>query len=333
MGLDDWRVVRVGDLVADGSLAINDGYRVRNSELGPVGIPFVRGGDIGDGWIQTDVADHIRPEFQDRVVGKLTREGDIAFITKGTVGRVGYLRVGQPSVVFSPQVCYWRVLDKTTLDPRFLYFLLKGAEFQANLDAVKTHGSMVADYVSLSDQRFFRLRLPGIDAQRAIGRILGSLNDKIELNRRMNETVEAMARTLFRSWFVVFDPVRAKAERRKPQGMDPETAKVFPDKFEESPLGKIPMGWKVKPIGELVDVVGGSTPSTEEPAFWNGEINFATPKDMASLTSPLLLDTERTITQAGLARISSGLLSVGTVLMSSRAPIGYLAINELPIAI
>src|SRR4029077_7236095 len=105
---------------------------------------------------------------------------------------------------------YWRVLDTTALDPRFLYFLLKGAEFQANLDAVKTHGSMVADYVSLSDQRLFRLRLPGVNAQRAIGRILGSLDDKIESNRRTNETLERMARTLFRSWFVDFDPVRAK---------------------------------------------------------------------------------------------------------------------------
>ncbi|MEO2091715.1 MAG: restriction endonuclease subunit S [Gemmataceae bacterium] len=251
MGPDDWREARVADLVADGSLAINDGYRVRNTELGSVGTPFVRGGDIGDGWILTDVADRIRPEFQDRVVGKLTKEGDIAFITKGTVGRVGYLRAGQPSVVFAPQVCYWRVLDAAVLDQRFLYFLMNGPEFKANLDAVKTHGSMVADYVSLSDQRLFRLRLPRIETQRGIGCTLGSLDDKIELNRRTNETLEAMARTLFRSWFVDFDPVRAKADGEKPQGMDAATAKLFPDSFEQSPLGSIPKGWRVGNLGEV----------------------------------------------------------------------------------
>jgi type I restriction enzyme S subunit len=333
MGPDGWRVVRVADLVADGSLAINDGYRVRNTELGPVGTPFVRGGDIGDGWISTDVADHIRPEFQDRVTGKLTREGDIAFITKGTVGRVGYLRADQPAVVFAPQVCYWRVNDSGILDQRYLYFLLNGPEFQANLDAVKTHGSMVADYVSLSDQRQFRLRLPRIETQRAIGCILGSLDDKIELNRRTNETLEAMSRTLFRSWFVDFDPVCAKADGQTPPNLDAATAKLFPNSFESSVLGLIPKGWRVKPIGEIVEVIGGSTPSTDEPSYWNGQHHFATPKDMAALSSPVLLTTERTITAAGLERISSGLLPAGTVLMSSRAPIGYLAITEMPVAV
>jgi type I restriction enzyme S subunit len=162
---------------------------------------------------------------------------------------------------------------------------------------------------------------------------LDALDDKIELNRRMNETLEAMARALFKSWFVDFDPVRAKAEGRDP-GLPQPLADLFPDSFEDSELGEIPRGWEVKPIGDLADIVGGTTPSTKNSMYWDGgEHAWATPKDLSALSVPVLLDTERRITDAGLAQIGSGLLPTGTVLLSSRAPIGYLAVAEIPVAI
>ncbi len=177
------------------------------------------------------------------------------------------------------------------------------------------------------------LPLPPLPIQRAIAHILDTLDDKIELNRRMNETLEAMARALFQSWFVDFDPIRAKAEGRD-TGLPPHIANLFPDRFEDSEFGEIPAGWKVRTIGELANVVGGSTPSTAKPEFWeDGTHCWATPKDLASLNAPVLLNTERRVTDAGLAQISSGLLPAGTVLLSSRAPIGYLAIAEVPTAI
>jgi len=265
MANDGAQRVRVSSLIEAGILAINDGYRVKNSELGPVGIPFVRGGDIGDGWIETNVTDHIRPELAARVTSKLTRPGDVAFITKGTVGRVGRIREGRPAVVLAPQVAYWRSLDESKLNSRFLFYLLKGSEFQSNLDAVKTHDSMVADYVSLTDQRLFHLTLPAICEQEQAANILGTLDDKIELNRRMNETLEAMARRLFKSWFVDFDPVHAKAalrrehsqlgnadlSRRALPNLDPKIAEQFPDGFEDSTLGPIPKGWTAGRIGDI----------------------------------------------------------------------------------
>jgi type I restriction enzyme S subunit len=102
----------------------------------------------------------------------------------------------------------------------------------------------------------------------------------------------------------------------------------------DSELGEIPEGWKIGTIGDLANVVGGSTPSTKERTFWEGGIHYwATPKDLSGLRVPVLLETERKIADAGLAQISSGLLPRGTVLLSSRAPIGYLAIAEVPIAI
>jgi type I restriction enzyme S subunit len=175
--------------------------------------------------------------------------------------------------------------------------------------------------------------LPPIETQRAIAHTLGTLDDKIELNRRINETLEAMAQAIFKSWFLEFDPVRAKAEGRDPS-LPKEVADLFPDRFEDSKLDDIPAGWEVRAIGELADVVGGSTPSTSKPEFWDGGTHcWATPKDLASLKASVVLDTERHVTDAGLAQISSGLLSAGTVLLSSRAPIGYLAVAEVPVAI
>jgi len=181
--------------------------------------------------------------------------------------------------------------------------------------------------------------VPPLSEQKAIAHILGTLDDKIELNRRMNETLEEMARALFKAWFVDFEPVRAKMEGRWRRGeslvgLPAELYDLFPERLVDSELGAIPEGWRVSTIGEEVVVCGGATPSTKETAFWEGGVHcWATPKDLSGLASPVLLDTERKITNAGLAKISSGLLPVGAVLLSSRAPIGYLAIAEAPTAI
>jgi len=177
------------------------------------------------------------------------------------------------------------------------------------------------------------LPFPSLSEQRAVACLLGALDDKIELNRRTNETLEAMASAIFKSWFVDFDPVRAKMEGHQPFGMDPELALLFPDLFTPGSTGWIPSGWNLAAIDDCVTVVGGSTPSTKVPSFWGGTIAFATPKDMASLESFPLLQTARSITEAGLSTISSGLLPAGTVLLSSRAPIGYTGISEIPVAI
>jgi type I restriction enzyme S subunit len=145
----------------------------------------------------------------------------------------------------------------------------------------------------------------------------------------MNETLEAMARLFFKDWFVDFGPTRAKAEGRPPY-LVPELWSLFPDALDDDDK---PVGWEVSTIGHEVRVVGGSTPSTKEPAYWDGELCWATPKDLSSLKAPVLLKTERRITQAGISQISSGLLPIGTVLLSSRAPIGYLVISQVETAV
>ena len=224
-------------------------------------------------------------------------------------------------------------VDRSAADPRYVYWFLQYLYASGRMEEHQVQHTGVArfQYTRFADSQ--QIPLPTLPEQRAIAHILGTLDDKIELNRRMNETLEAIARALFKSWFVDFDPVRAKAEGREPD-LSKSIADLFPARLVDSELGDIPEGWAVGTIGDIADVVGGSTPSTKEPTYWDGGTHYwATPKDLAPLATPVLLETERRITDAGLDQIGSGLLPAGTVLLSSRAPIGYLAIAEVPVAI
>lgn len=223
-------------------------------------------------------------------------------------------------------------VDPARADPLFVYYSFASRPMQNYIrnNAIQTG----VPHINLGILRSLSLTLPPLAEQQAIAEVLGALDDKIELNRRMNATLEELARTIFRSWFVDFDPVHSKAEGRDPFGMDADTAALFPDSFVPSELGEIPAGWYVSTIGEAFEIVGGSTPSTKRPEFWDPPIHtWTTPKDLSGKASPVLLRSERKISDAGLATISSGLLPRGTLLMSSRAPIGYLAINDVPTAI
>lgn len=133
-------------------------------------------------------------------------------------------------------------------DTRYLFYALSTMQIRPFMT-----GSVQA---KLSQANLNRIRVPYPEpaARRAIAHVLGTLDDKIELNRRMNETLEAVARATFRSWFVDFDPVRAKAEGRDPPGMDAETAALFPDGFEDSPLGRLPKGWQTGAVADLAEL-------------------------------------------------------------------------------
>jgi type I restriction enzyme S subunit len=189
------------------------------------------------------------------------------------------------------------VTDFLGNDPKFVYYFLKSINF----------GSYNSGSAQASLNRNFlypiRVRVPKPEGQKRIAHILGTLDDKIELNRRMNATLEAMARALFQSWFVDFDPVRAKAAGQTPAGMDPATADLFPSEFQDSELGEIPKGWKVCPIGEVLSTletgrrpkggVSGYTvgvPSVGAESIWGiGQFDFGktkfVPKEFYEKTS------------------------------------------------
>ena len=253
------------------------------------------------------------------------------------LGRKGAYR----GVHYSPEA-FW-VIDtayyltpKSKMNMRWLYYAAIHYRL-GSIDDGSPIPSTTRSAVSVID-----FVIPPLHVQDAIAAILGSLDDKIELNRRMNKTLEAMAQAIFRDWFVDFGPTR-----RKLAGItDPveimgglvqdasraaELAKLFPDGLDDSGL---PEGWTEKPLGEIVEIVGGSTPSTKVPEYWNDGVHpWATPKDLSNNRTIFLHKTERKITDFGLQCISSGLSPAGSVLLSSRAPIGYLAIADKPTAV
>ncbi|WP_249409502.1 restriction endonuclease subunit S, partial [Acinetobacter baumannii] len=249
---------------------------------------------------------------------------------------------------------------KSKDDEDFVYYLARLPDFRSYAIS-RMEGTSGRQRVSWQALAEFNLRLPEKGKRKKIGEILKSIDDKIHLNNQINQTLESIAQVIFKSWFIDFDPVRAKIAAKQ-EGNDPElaamcaisgkseaeleqiakedfaelqaTAALFPDELVESELGEVPKGWVVSIVGEQVQTVGGGTPSTKNADFWdNGIHHWTTPKDLSNLTDKILLNTERKITDAGLKKISSGLLPKNTVLMSSRAPVGYLALAKIEVAI
>ena len=151
--------------------------------------------------------------------------------------------------------------DKT--DNLFVYYLARDPSLRT-FAIHSMQGSTGRQRVDANSLGLFEFSLPPIEEQRRIAHILGTLDEKIELNRQMNETLEATARAIFKSWFVDFDPVKAKMDGRKPPCMDAETADLFPSAFQNSPLGKIPLGWEIEKIGHLVEIVKGRSYRSRE---------------------------------------------------------------------
>jgi type I restriction enzyme S subunit len=323
---DGWSVHPFEELVY-----FQEGPGIRNWQYVSDGIPFVNIRCLVDGRLDRQAMSHVSKE---EAFGKyrhfLLDADDYVVSSSGTLGRVATVQESDIPCMLNTSVI--RMRPKTgELDRGYLKYFLLSDLYQTQIVSLAT-GSAQLNYGPMHLRQMFIVR-PPLQEQRAIAHTLGTLDNKIELNRRMVKTLEETARALFKSWFVDFDPVRAKAEGRDP-GLPPHLADLFPDSLEESELGEIPRGWEVKAVEALADIAGGTTPNTKEPAYWEGGSHaWATPKDLSGLAVPVLLETERKITDAGLAQVGSGLLPPGTVLLSSRAPIGYLAITELPIAI
>jgi type I restriction enzyme, S subunit len=258
---------KVADLIENGVLSINDGYRAKNSELAKDGIPFARAGNINNGF-HFEGADCIPANDIDKVGAKISKTGDVLFTSKGTVGRFGFVQESTPRFVYSPQLCFWRSLNNGLINPRWLYYWMHGGEFTAQVNGVAGQTDM-ADYVSLRDQRNFTITIPEPSDQSRIASILGSLDDKIELNRRMNATLESMAQAIFKSWFINFDPVHRNAAHRsglgnsihRTEGMSigqySKIDSLFPDSLEESDIGPVPKDWSVEMLGSHSSITRG----------------------------------------------------------------------------
>jgi type I restriction enzyme S subunit len=324
------RRVRIAELLEANDLIINDGYRAKNSELSNEGLPFARAQNINNGFRFED-ADCFPEEALHKVGVKISQPGDVVFTSKGTVGRLAFVREDTPPFVYAPQLCFWRSLNREKVDPQWLYYWMHSREFVIQYSGVAGQTDM-AEYVSLGDQRRMYITLPSLQEQHNIAHILGTLDNKIELNRRMNETLESIARAIFKSWFVDFDPVHAKADGRQPVGMDEETAALFPDSFEESTEGQIPIGWHCGQLSSAIELIGGGTPKTSVDTFWGGNIPWFSVVDIPRTGDVFVIRTEKTITEEGLNHSSARLLPRGTTIITARGTVGKCALVGVPMA-
>lgn len=305
-----------------------------------IGYPYIAIPEMKDGRLNFDAARKItrddfvawtrkaKPRKHDIVLSRRTNPGVTA-----PVGEQSDFALGQNLVLLRA--------DGTSVKPEFLRWLVSSPQWWNQIQRYMNVGA-VFDSLKCADVPKFELPIPSKEAQVGIASVLAALDDKIELNRRMNGTLEGMAQAIFRDWFVDFGPVRRKAAGEAAPvaimgGLAPDPARaaelaaLFPAALGDDGL---PEGWKETAISDLVKAQGGSTPSTGDETLWApAQHCWATPKDLSNMNDLALFDTVRQISDAGLAKITSGLLPVGSVLLSSRAPIGYLAIAQVPVAI
>jgi type I restriction enzyme, S subunit len=215
-------------------------------------------------------------------------------------------------------------------NPEFLLYFFKSPYGKyligTILRQVAVSGITGSDLINLP------ILLPPLSEQNDITQIFGSLDDKIDLNHRMNHTLEEMARTIFRSWFVDFDPVRARAEGRD-TGLPAEIATLFPDSFDESPLGEIPKGWKNQSLLDLANLLSGGTPKTSVPEFWDGDINWVSAKDVSKTQGVYVIDTEKKITNLGVSKSNAKILPKNTTIITARGTVGAYALLGKEMAI
>ena len=208
----------------------------------------------------------------------------------------------------SNDVLVFVVKDKRILDSRFLFYCLSNDEF-FNYVMAGAKGTKMprGDKGAILK---YPVHLPTLSEQKAIAATLSALDDMIELNNQINKTLEEMAQAIFKSWFVDFEPFR-----------DGE--------FEESELGLIPKGWRVGKLSDVGEIIGGGTPSKSKPEYYSEiGIPWITPKDLSINKNKYISRGEIDISELGLRESSARLMPKGTVLFSSRAPIGYIAIAK-----
>lgn len=236
----------------------------------PHGVPVIRGTNISDTRALAGDFVFVSEETADQLRSCNVYAGDLVFPHRGAIGQVAIVPSGPPDRYMLSTSLMKLTCDVRRVDPVFVFYYFRS---ESGKQALLQHASTVGTPgigQPLASLRSISLPVPPLAEQHAIVHLLGTLDDKIELNRRMSEMLEAMARALFKSWFVDFDPVRAKAEGRDP-GLPQRLADLFPDAFEDSELGGIPRGWKLVPLVEvLAELEVGGRPKGGVAAYTEG---------------------------------------------------------------
>jgi len=246
----EWTTMPLSDLVEDGR-GISYGIVQPGADV-PDGVPIIRVKDIRNGQIDSRNPLRVSPEIEAAYSRTRLKGGELLLTLVGTVGE---------SAVAPASLAEWNTARAVAVIPvknevgaYWVRLAIQSPEIKARIDS--RLNTTVQATLNLKDVAELPIILPPPTERDRIIQNIGSIDDKIELNRKMNETLEAMARALFKSWFVDFDPVRAKAEDR-PTGLPDSIAALFPDSFEESPFGLVPSGWKVTGLDSIATFLNG----------------------------------------------------------------------------
>jgi type I restriction enzyme S subunit len=218
------------------------------------GFPLLTAKVVNAGRIDFDAAQKLSKEKAISLPFGFIQADDVLLSHNATVGRIAVVPAFSGRALVGTSLTYFR-LDKSKLLPRYLAAFFESRDFQNQLAGVM--GLSTRNQVPITAQRLLEVDVPPLHIQRKISEIIGAFDDRITLLRETNATLEAIAQALFKSWFVDFDPVRAKMEGRVPEGMDEATARLFPDSFEESELGLVPRGWRTARLDEFMELAYG----------------------------------------------------------------------------
>lgn len=307
---EDWNRVKISELC---TITRGASPRPIQAFISKKGTPWVKISDAtsSDSRYITSTGEFIIEEGESK--SRVVYPGDFILSNSATPGLPRILKI---------RACIhdgWLLLrDFKNIDKNFLYYLLLTQREQL---VMQGNGSVFTN-LKTDILKNHVVSIPELDEQQQIASILSSLDDKIELNRRMNKTLEEIGKALFKRWFVDFEFPNENGEPYKSSGGE----------MVDSELGEIPKGWNIKSLDDVSETFGGGTPSTKNENYWkNGSLFWATPSDITSLKSPIIFDTTRKITEAGLSNSSAKLLPPGTVLLTSRATVGLLAISDMQI--
>jgi len=307
---------------------LSGGFAFKSGDYVPSGRFILRTLNISDDCsINRDDAVYLPEELCPQYSRFELKAQDTLFVMVGaTLGKIGFVREKDLPALLNQNMWLIRA-NPEMANPRFVHYAFR----HAAKESLGWASGSARDFVRRDDYRNLKIPAPPLPEQRAIAHILGTLDDKIELNRRMNETLEAVAKALFKSWFVDFDPVCAKAEGRDPS-LPKHIADLFPDSFEDSALGEIPLGWSEGVFSDLVEILSGGTPKTSVTQYWDGDILWYSVEDVPDGSNVFVIDTKRHITQAGVENSATQIMPEGTTIISARGTVGKLALTAFPMA-
>lgn len=324
--MNEWRSCLVGDLCDAGLAELQTGpfgSQLHAYDYVDDGVDVVPTEAIRDRMINHEVLPKITSGKAEELKRHRLRKGDILFARRGVqaTGHIAFVRDHEDGFICGTGAIRLRVVegDREVLAEYLSHVFAN----PASVSWFKFH-AIGATMPNLNEGiiRRFPLHVPPLSYQEQVTELLSALDDKFELNRRMNETLEAMARAIFKDWFVDFGPTRAKAKGRAPY-LAPDLWNLFPDTLDDEDK---PVGWDTRPLKNFFSIVGGGTPKTSVEEYWGGEIPWFSVVDTPPKGSVFVIETDKSITERGLQESSARLVPEGTTIISARGTVGNLAI-------